>query len=218
MHVAEIWRYPVKSMAGESLEAADIGALGIPGDRRVQVYDAGERVVTARTHPRLLGHRGTLGPDGEPRVDGRHWRDPTVLADVIRVVGPGATLSGEEDPSLRFDVLPLLVATDGAIAAFGRDRRRLRPNLVIGGVAGLEERSWPGSHLAIGDVVIDVAGLRGRCVITTFDPDSLAQDPQVLRDIVQRFGGKVALDCSVVRGGTIHLGQEVDLLRHRATA
>jgi uncharacterized protein YcbX len=141
-----------------------------------------------------------------------------VLADVISVVGPGATLSREDDPSLRFDVLPLLVATDGAIAAFGRDRRRLRPNLVIGGVSRLDERSWPGARLAIGDVVIDVANLRGRCVITTFDPDSLAQDPQVLRDIVQRFGGKLALDCAVVRGGTIHVGQDVELLRPRAAA
>jgi uncharacterized protein YcbX len=218
VHVAEIWRYPVKSMAGESLAVADVGALGIPGDRRVQVYNADELVVTARTHSRLLGHRGTLGLDGEPRVDGRDWRDPSVLADVISIVGPGATLSREDDPSLRFDVLPLLVATDGAIAAFGRDRRRLRPNLVIGGVSSLDERSWPGARLAIGEVVIDVANLRGRCVITTFDPDSLAQDPQVLRDIVQRFGGKLALDCAVVRVGTIHVGQDVELLRPRAAA
>lgn len=218
MWIAQIWRYPVKSMAGESLEVADVGALGIPRDRRVQVYDADERVVTARTHPRLLGHRGTLGFDGEPRVDGRHWRDSSVLADVISIVGPGATLSCEDDPSLRFDVLPLLVATDGAIAAFGHDRRRLRPNLVIGGVSKLDERSWPGARLAIGDVVIDVARLRGRCVITTFDPDSLAQDSQVLRDIVQRFGGKLALDCAVVRGGTIHVRQEVQLFRPPAAA
>lgn len=218
MHVAEIWRYPVKSMAGESLEAADMGTLGVTGDRLVQVYDADERVVTARTHPRLLGHRGTLGLEGEPRVDGRHWRDPSVLADVIDIVGPGATLSGEDDPKLRFDVLPLLVATDGAIAAFGRDRRRLRPNLVIGGVVGLDERSWPGARLVIGDVVIHVAGLRGRCVITTFDPDSLAQDPQVLRDIVQRFGGRLALDSTVVQGGILRVGQEVELLRPRGAA
>ena len=78
---------------------------------------------------------------------------------------------------MRFDVLPLLVATDGAIAAFGRDRRRLRPNLVIGGVPGLDERRWPGRRLRIGDVVIEVDSLRGRCVMTTVDPDSLEQDP-----------------------------------------
>ena len=117
------------------------------------------------------------------------------------------------DDSLdRFDVLPLLVATDGAIAAFGRDGRRLRPNIVIGGVEGLTERSWPGSYLHIGDVVISVQDLRARCVMTTFDPDTLAHDPQVLRDIVKRFGGKLALNCGVVQEGSIRIGQEVELL------
>jgi uncharacterized protein YcbX len=111
----------------------------------------------------------------------------------------------------RFDVLPLLVATDGAIAEFGRDRRRLRPNVIVGGVAGLEEREWEGGRLLIGDVVINIQDLRGRCVMTTFDPDSLAQDKNVLMDIVARFDGRLALNCEVARGGVIHVNQEVTL-------
>jgi uncharacterized protein len=207
----EIWRYPVKSMAGEALTQSEVGLSGIPGDRVVQVFNGRERVVTARTHPALLGHRATLDSDGEPLVDGRPWTDSAVLANVRRIVGPDARLVRDPDLDVRFDVLPLLVATDGAIAAFGRDRRRLRPNLVIGGVPGLDERRWPGQHLRIGDVVIQVDSLRGRCVMTTFDPDSLEQDPRVLRDIVERFDGRLALNCDVVRGGTIHVGQEVEL-------
>src|SRR2546428_13513566 len=73
MRVAELWRYPVKSMAAESLTRAEIRADGIVGDRVVQVRGAHGRVVTARTRPRLLGHRATLGADGEPLVDGRPW-------------------------------------------------------------------------------------------------------------------------------------------------
>jgi uncharacterized protein YcbX len=113
---------------------------------------------------------------------------------------------------VRFDVLPLLVATDGAIAAFGLDGRRLRPNVVIGGVSGLDERRWPGRRLHIGDVIIQVDSLRGRCVMTTVDPDSLEQDPRVLRDIVRRFGGRLALNCAVLRGGTIRAGQAAELV------
>lgn len=70
-----------------------------------------------------------------------------------KIAGPGAELIHDETAD-RFDVLPLLVATDGAIAAFGRDGRRLRPNLVIGGVKGLDERQWPGRKLRIGEVMI----------------------------------------------------------------
>jgi uncharacterized protein YcbX len=111
----------------------------------------------------------------------------------------------------RFDVLPLLVATDGAIKEFGHDGRRLRPNLVIGGVSGLEERSWPGKFLRIGEAVISLVDLRGRCVMTTFDPDTLEQKRGVLREIVRRFEGTLALNASVVQGGLIYEGQTVDL-------
>jgi len=76
MHVAELWRYPVKSLAGEPLDAAEISADGIPGDRVVQVYDAEGRIVTSRTTPRLLGLKGTLSPMGETLVNGRPWTAP----------------------------------------------------------------------------------------------------------------------------------------------
>lgn len=215
MYIAEIWRYPVKSMAGEQLQGAWVSPSGIDGDRLVQVRTHDGRTITSRTHPDLLGHRGTLDDEGTPLVDGLSWTSPDALATVRQIAGPGARLV--HDASLdRFDILPLLVATDGAIAAFGRDRRRLRPNIVVGGVNGLDERTWPGSELVIGDVLIRVQDLRGRCIMTTFDPDSLAHDPSVLRDIVKRFGGTLALNCDVIRGGRIEVNQPVEIRRPAA--
>ena len=132
MKVTEIWRYPVKTMAGEKLQRVGIGPLGIEGERVVHVEDAQERVITSRSHPRFLGHKGTLGLDGLPLVDGRPWNSPEVAAEVVDIVGRGAKLV-RYDGIERFDALPLLVATDGTIAAFGhesafaaqhRDRRR----------------------------------------------------------------------------------------------
>lgn len=123
MKLAQIWRYPVKSMAGERLKCARIGPLGIEGDRVVYVENARRHVITARTHHRLLGHHATLHESGEPLVGGLLWSDPKVRKDIVDIVGPGARLVHDES-SIGFDVLPLLVATDGAIAAFGRDGRR----------------------------------------------------------------------------------------------
>lgn len=210
MHVAEIWRYPVKSMAGERLERAQIGTDGIQGDRVVHVSGPGGRVVTSRTHPRLLGLRGALGADGEPLVDGRPWTAPESAALVREAAGPAAHLVRYDGPE-RFDVLPLLVGTDGAFAELGVDHRRLRPNIVVAGVDGLAEREWPGRRLRIGQVVIGVAKLRSRCVMTTYDPDTQVQDLSVLRRIASDFGGRMALDCEVLRGGWIALGDPVEL-------
>lgn len=210
MHVAELWRYPVKSMAGETLRESAIRADGMPGDRIVHAEDGRGRVVTARTHPGLLGLHAILGPEGEPLVDGRSWSHPEIAAHVRAAVGPEARLVRSE--SGRFDVLPLLVATDGSIAALGVDRRRLRPNIVLGGVDGLAERGWPGRRLRVGHAVIEVAELRGRCVMTTYDPDTQEQDMSVLNRIVQDFGGRMALDCSVVEPGRVAVGDRVELL------
>jgi uncharacterized protein YcbX len=215
MFLAEIWRYPVKSMAGERLDRATVGPLGLHGDRVVQVYDGRGHLVTARTFPKLLGLHATLGSDGEPLVDGRPWTAPDVQARVERIVGPGARLVRNESEA-RFDILPLLVATDGAIATFGRDGRRLRPNLIIGGVDGLDERAWEGRVLRIGSALIALADLRGRCVMTTFDPDTLAQDPRVLKDIVRRFDGRLALNADVIQGGELRVKAEVELLAEAA--
>jgi MOSC domain-containing protein len=217
MKVTEIWRYPVKTMAGEKLQRARMGPLGIEGDRIVHVENAQGRVITSRSHPRFLSHKGTLGADGAPRVDGRPWNSPEVAAEVVDIAGPGAKLV-RYDGAERFDVLPLLVATDGAIAAFGHDHRRLRPNIVIGGVEGLTEREWPGGCLRIGKVLIGVQDLRLRCIMTSYDPDTLVQEKEITRGIYRRFDGKLALNCFVIEGGEIAVGDEVQLVRGRACA
>jgi hypothetical protein len=177
----------------------------------VHVVDARGRVVTSRTHPRLLGLHGTFGADGEPEIGGLPWSAAQSAGAIESAVGDGARLVRYDGPE-RFDILPLLVATDGAIAALGEDGRRLRPNVVIGGVEGLAERGWPGRRLRLGDTVIEVAQLRARCVMTTYDPDTQVQNPGVLRRIVREFGGRIALDCAVLTPGRLTIGDPVELL------
>lgn len=138
-----------------------------------------------------------------------------MLARVRDAAGPDATLAAYDGPE-RFDMLPLLVATDGAVAEFGRNVRRLRPNIVIGGVDGMNEIDWPDAELHIGEVVIGIDSRRGRCPMTTVDPDTLERDRNVLTDIIQRFDGKLALNTLVIQPGIIRVGDPAHLIRRQA--
>ena len=210
LRVDQLWRYPVKTLAGERVASALLTDRGIPGDRIVHVRGP-EGVRTSRRHHRLLGLRGTMGDDGRPLVDGHPWDSPEALSRVRAAAGEDAWLA-MYDGLERFDVLPLLVATDGAIAAFGRDVRRLRPNLVVSGVDGLKETTWPGAELHIGEAVVRLDSMRPRCPMTTVDPDTLERDPGVLRDIGRRFGGRLALNADVIRPGLVQVGDAVRLV------
>ncbi len=210
LFVAELWRYPVKSLAGERLAVATLEPDGIIGDRIVRVRGP-EGVRTSRRDYRLLGLRGTLDANSRPLIDGHPWESPEALGLVRTAARQNAWLEEHRERD-RFDILPLLVATDGAVAAFGRDVRRLRPNIVIGGVDGLAERDWPGATLHLGDVVIRVDSLRARCAMTTIDPDTLQVNPEVLRDIVRFFDNQLALNADIIRGGRIRVGDLVVLV------
>ena len=53
--VAEMWRFPVKSMRGERVDQADIGEAGFAGDRAYAVLDAETGKIASAKHPRLWG-------------------------------------------------------------------------------------------------------------------------------------------------------------------
>ena len=209
MHVAGLWRYPVKSCGSEQLDTAILTPDGVSGDRIVHVR--GRRgLLTGRTRNGLLTVPVSTGADGTPLIDGRLWDSPEA-ADLIRGrAGSDATLVFDASPQ-RFDVLNLLVATDEAVNRFGRDVRRLRPNILIAGVPAGAEANWPGHALAIGEALIGIDSLRARCVVTTIDPDTGEQDLDVLREIRRDFDGELAVNCWVIRPGTIRVGDDAQL-------
>lgn len=211
MKISEMWRYPVKSMAGERLTHTELTLEGIPGDRVLYVVEGRGQILSARTKPRLLLHHATTTDAGEVLVDGQAWDSPQVRELVREAAGHEARLVEAVGPE-RFDILPLLVATDGAIASLGHDGRRLRPNIVIADVDGLTERQWEKTLLAAGTAVIALNDLRGRCIMTTWDPDTIAQDVDVLRKIRHDYDGTFALNAWAGRPGHVALGDAVELL------
>jgi uncharacterized protein YcbX len=210
MHVAELWRYPVKSLKGEQLKETKIAGNGIPGDREIVVLSSAGRIVTSRSRPKLLGLRGQFSEDGTPTINGFRWDSAEAGELVNAAVGEPAKLVRVPQPR-GFDVLPLLIATDGAVQFLEVDHRRLRPNILLAGVSGLEERDWQGRIISVGDLRIQAVKLRARCVMTTFNPDTQEQDKSVLVRIIRDLDGTAALDCSVIQPGVVHVGDAVEV-------
>ena len=216
MGVLAIWRYPVKAMLGELLEAVEIGPEGCEGDRRWVVVDVqtGERIANKRgpTDPRLRSCRAEL-------VDGSDARLP------LRVTLPdGTALHGDEiDSALSellerrvrlersegcgdgrlatsgtyHDLAPIHFVTKGTLAHLRAvapesdwDARRFRPNLLLddGGLAhGFSEDGLIGGSLHGGSgVELRVALPTPRCVVPTRAQEELPHDPRTLRTIVER--------------------------------
>jgi uncharacterized protein len=195
VEVAELWRYPVKSLRGEARAEVELTELGIDGDRLVHAVRPGGRVFTARTHKHLLGLQGGLAEDGAPTIDGLPWGDPAALQLVREVTEPDAELVFYEGAGpQRFDVLPISVATDGGVAAVGVDRRRFRANVYLDGVEGVAERGFVGRALSL---------LRS---------DTLEQDISVLQKICFELDGVTALDCYVLEPGRVRVGDRAELL------
>ena len=201
---------PGQEPGRRAVESAEISDDGVAGDRLVHVRgpEGVRHIAPPAPPPRAPG---TLAADGTPLIDGLPWSSPEALALVREAAGADAQLVAY-DGTERFDVLPLLVATDGAVAEFGRDVRRLRPEHPDRRRRGAGRTRWPGATLRIGDAVIDLDSLRARCPMTTVDPDTLERDPGVLKDIGRRFGGRLALNADVLAAGTIHVGDAVELI------
>ncbi|HEY2359843.1 MAG TPA: MOSC N-terminal beta barrel domain-containing protein [Candidatus Angelobacter sp.] len=134
MHVFEIWRYPVKSLKGERLQETEITRLGIPGDRQIVVIRTiNGRFLTSRSKPKLLGLQGSINKNGIVTINGHLWNSAEALQLVHEAAGEPVTLQ-QIPPPQAFDVLPLLIATDGAVRYLNIDHRRLRPNILLADV------------------------------------------------------------------------------------
>src|SRR4051812_46839963 len=155
IRVGGLWRYPVKSLAGESLPAVDLTADGVRGDRLVHVRSP-RGPLTGRTRTGLLTLPATTAANGDILVAGHAWQSAEAQALVAERAGADATLAAYSGPE-RFDIANLLVATDGELDEFavrhGRplDVRRLRPNVVLTGVPFGATAQWAGAAaLAVG--------------------------------------------------------------------
>lgn len=226
--VVEMWRYPVKSLGGQTLAEASCAGRGIEGDRRWAVRGQDGKLGSGKTTSRFRRMPGLLSmssfiddagqawvrfPSGEiGRVD-----DPGTAAALGAVIDEEVALVEEASVS-HFDDAPLHLLSSASLAWLEAlrpedrvDRRRFRPNLVIDvpGEPGRAEEEWVGHKLQIGEVTVSVAKPTERCVMITLAQDELPFAPQVLKQLKDVSGSLLGVYASVITAGTLRVGDQV---------
>lgn len=228
--VAELWRYPVKSLGGERISEAVCDRRGIVGDRWWAVRDADGKLGSGKTTRRFRRMPGLLSISARLDGDGVAWvelpsgeraraGDPAAAELVGAVVGEAVTLEEESDVP-HFDDAPLHVLSTASLAWLRTSRPhdqvdvpRFRPNVVVdvtGG--GRPEDDWVGRSLQIGAVTVGIAGQTGRCVMVTMTQPELGFAPGILGELTRRTDGLFGVYGKVLEVGRIRVGDEVSLV------
>ena len=224
--IAAIYRYPVKSMAGEKLDAADVSWNGITGDRRWAFVRGGmERSsfpwLTMRENPEMVQYRPFFTDAEEPDTSATMVQTPR--GDELDVTDPVlAARLGFDARVLRqgrgsFDAFPIsvisttTVATIGSIAGATTDDRRFRPNFVVkpNDDSPFVEDAWVGGEVTIGGIVVRVDKRDKRCVMINVDPDDSTRNPAILRAVARHRDACLGVYGTVVRPGAVKIGDPV---------
>jgi uncharacterized protein YcbX len=238
--VEALFRYPVKSMAGEPLQAADLGWHGIAGDRRLAFRRIDDRGgfpwLTASKLPELL----LFAP--QPRAadssdDGVYADLPTHIrtpgGETLPVFGDelAATVSRRHGAAVQmmqlkhgiFDEASIsVIASDtifeiGRIAGVSLDARRFRPNILVRSLRSIpfQEDDWVGGVLSFGEgddaPAVTVTLRDERCAMLNLDPNSAIPAPEVLKAVVRANQNSAGVYCAVTRIGRLGVGQKIFL-------
>lgn len=151
--VEQIWIYPVRSLAGAAVPAAQLTARGLAGDREWTVVGDDDRPLRSRDAPGMADVPGTGRPD----------TDADALAEAL---GRAVRLVPTPDEGT---VAPVHLVSRGAIerAAAGEVPEGCSPddpraNLVL--TLDGDERQWIGRELRVGEAVLEVTGTAKRCL------------------------------------------------------
>jgi MOSC domain-containing protein len=237
-HVEAIFRYPVKSMAGERLEVAELGWHGLEGDRRLAFRQLEDRTdfpwLTASKLPELLLYT-PQGPAANAAGElPSHIRTPAgeemsvFGAELAEEVGRrlGAPVRMEQSRNGIFDESCLsVIALDTVREITGLTRlepdvRRFRPNVAVRLLRSgpFLEDEWVGGELSFGEgngaPAVAVTRRDIRCSMVNFDPDSARPAPEVLKAVVRVHENTAGIYGEVTRIGRLAVGQPMFFQAH----
>jgi len=235
--VRAIYRYPVKSMRGESLAQSPVEWAGLPDDRRY-AFVRGDNLstfpyLTGREVPELLRYTPFFAKATPSRRPELLVRTPEGIEYAVGSEELRASIASRYPHPFyllrlgltgTFDIAPLSVLTTGTLDALSAaldmplDPLRFRPSIYIQTPEGetYTEDAWVEQTLVFGDdeVRMHVSKRDGRCKMITLDPETTLAEPRVLSEVVRTRDGCLGIYGAPTRLGMLRVGQEVRLLAH----
>jgi uncharacterized protein len=233
--VEAIFRYPLKSMAGESLEVANLGWHGIEGDRRLAFRRVDDRSgfpwLTATKLPSLVLFRPQRRENGAQGDIPTHVRTPDgidmavfgedLAAEIERRHGAPVQMMHLKN-GIFDDATLSVIASDTVreitrLAGVSQDVRRFRPNVLVRLLRSgpFQEDEWLGNMLSFGDgddAPAIAATMRDvRCSMVNIDPDSGRPTPEVMKAVVRANENNAGIYGTVTRIGQLAVGQRAFL-------
>ncbi|MBL1234395.1 MAG: MOSC N-terminal beta barrel domain-containing protein [Rhodobiaceae bacterium] len=235
--LTNIWRYPVKSMQGESLESTPITSSGIPGDRGWAVVETQTgKTASATRYRQLLNCKATYRNDpstlalgatspevliGFENGDTLSSQDPKLKERLSDLLGIECTLKPCPTPTHFIDDSPLNLLTRASLRQMQSfsptsilDPRRFRPNFLFEDSqnhTGFIEFDWSGMNLKLGSATLSSIYPCVRCIMTTHPQMELPQDSNIMKTMIRESNKNLSIYASVETEGHTKLGDMLGL-------
>jgi uncharacterized protein len=226
--IEQVWRYPIKSIGGERLDASFAGLSGLRGDRVWAVQDDAGKLGSGKNSSRFTRLLGLLDltsrydDEDEPPIvvaaDGSQHPVANGAADAYLQAISGRPVHVRRDTGMmHFDEVPFSLVGTATLDWLARqvtvsvDARRLRPNIVVSTEVAFAEESWIGRAVRIGSVEAVFDRVFTRCVMVGMAQPGLGESGDVLKRIGERADNPVcmAIGGYIRQAGTIKVGEDV---------
>ena len=225
--VVGLWRYPVKSMAGQPLSEIEVSWHGFAGDRRWAfirhgVTQSGFPWLTLRERENMSHYCPSFVDPSRPNESPVVVRTPSgatydvMDAALAAELYPRGAQVIKQDRGI-FDTFPLSLITTQSIAALTHSVgtqlavERFRPNILVeaSDPTPFIEDGWVGRVLQLGSTRMRIDKRDGRCTVITIDPLTGERNPAILRALARDRGNCLGVYGSTVQPGRVAVNDTV---------
>ena len=225
--VESLWRYPVKSLIGESLDSFDIDSRGVSGDRLYAISNTDGKFGSGKNTRRFRHIDGLFSMSAETTENGISitFPDGNILLDsapsinsvISKTLGQNVTLIKEGNIS-HFDDGAIHILTTASLSLLheklpnsGVEPRRFRPNIVI--ASEYHDQELLGKIINIDAVSLEITHKTERCRMITIEQPGLDRRPEILKAISKDFDLDFGVYAKVISIGSVSIGDNVEVVQ-----